>query len=201
MPLFTVGHSNHSVEAFIDLLTKSGVSAIADVRSSPYSRFSPQFSKEALKKSLRQVNVAYTFLGKELGARSDNPACYRNGKVQYDLLAQQAVFLDGLSRVREGMSRYTIALMCAEKDPIECHRALLVARHLYQSGTTVTHIHANGSLEPHEVFESRLLAIFKMPEGDMFKSRFDYLKEAYTKQGERVAYQDEEMRASEMPQP
>ena len=195
--LFTVGHSTHSIEVFLDLLAKSSVTAIADVRSSPYSRFSPQFSREALKQSLRQANVAYTFLGKELGARSDNPACYRAGKVQYDLLAQQPAFANGVARVKEGMARYSIALMCAEKDPIECHRALLVARHFHQSGVAVAHIHADGSLEGHEMFESRLLAACKLPEGDMFKARADFLLEAYAKQGERVAYQDEEMRSAE----
>ena len=195
--LFTVGHSTHSIEVFLDLLAKSSVTAIADVRSSPYSRFSPQFSREALKQSLRQANVAYTFLGRELGARSDNPACYRAGKVQYDLLAQQPAFADGVARVKEGMARYSIALMCAEKDPIECHRALLVARHFHQSGVPVAHIHADGSLERHDMFESRLLAACKLPEGDMFKARADFLLEAYAKQGERVAYQDEEMRSTE----
>ena len=167
------------------------------MRSSPYSRFSPQFTREALKQSLRLANVAYTFLGKELGARSDNPACYRGGKVQYDLLAQQPAFADGIARVNEGMARYTIALMCAEKDPIECHRALLVARQFHQSGVPVAHIHADGSLERHDMFESRLLAACKLPEGDMFKARADFLLEAYAKQGERVAYQDEEMRSAE----
>ena len=94
--LFTIGHSTHGMEAFLQLLAKNSVTAIADVRSSPYSRFSPQFSRESLKQSLRQANVAYTFLGKELGARSDNPACYKAGKVQYDLLAQQPAFADGV---------------------------------------------------------------------------------------------------------
>lgn len=192
--LFTIGHSTHSIEAFLELLAKNSVTAIADVRSSPYSRFSPQFSREALKQSLRQANVAYTFLGKELGARSDNPNCYRAGKVQYDLLAQQPAFAAGIARVNEGMARYSIALMCAEKDPIECHRALLVARHFYQNGTPISHIHADGSLEQHDMFESRLLSVCKLPEGDMFKAKSDFLLEAYAKQGERVAYQDEEMR-------
>ena len=195
--LFTVGHSTHNIEVFLALLATNGVTAIADVRSSPYSRFSPQFTREALKQSLRQADVAYTFLGKELGARSDNPACYRAGKVQYDLLAKQPAFTYGVARVKEGMARYSIALMCAEKDPIECHRALLVARNFHQNGVPVAHIHADGSLEQHDIFESRLLAICKLPEGDMFKSRADFLQEAYTKQGERVAYQDEEMRSAE----
>lgn len=195
--LFTVGHSTHSIDVFIALLAKNGVTAIADVRSSPYSRFSPQFSREALKQHLRGANVAYTFLGKELGARSDNPACYRAGKVQYDLLAKQPAFADGVARLKEGMARYSIALMCAEKDPIECHRALLVARHLHKNGVPVAHIHADGSLEQQDMFESRLLAICKLPEGDMFKTRADFLQEAYAKQGERVAYQDEEMLSGE----
>lgn len=195
--LFTLGHSNHSIEKFFDLLAKNGVTAVGDVRSSPYSRFAPQFSREALKQSLRDARVAYTFLGKELGARSDNPACYKAGKVQYPLLAQQRIFAEGVSRVTEGMQRYKIALMCAEKDPIECHRALLVARHFFQNGVPVAHIHADGSLEPHELLESRLLALCRMPEGDMFKSRADFVAEAYAIQGERVAYQDEEMLRTE----
>jgi len=196
--LFTIGHSTHNIEVFLSLLSKNGVTAVADVRSSPYSRFSPQFTRENLKQSLRQVNVAYTFLGKELGARSDNPACYISGKVQYDLLAQQPAFADGVARVKEGMVRYSVALMCAEKDPIECHRALLVARHFHQNGIPVSHILADGSLEQHGMFESRLLEICKLPEGDMFKTRADFLLEAYAKQGERVAYQDEEMRNTEV---
>ena len=97
--LFTEDHSTQTFEVFLALLPKSSVTAFADVRSSPYSRFSPQFSREALKQSLRQANVAYTFLGKELGARSDNPACYRAGKVQYDLLAQQPAFADGVAGI------------------------------------------------------------------------------------------------------
>ena len=195
---FTVGHSTHSIEAFIALLERIGVTAIADVRSSPYSKFSPQFTREALRKSLRDANIAYTFLGKEFGARSDDPACYRAGKVQYDLLAKQPAFADGVARVKEGMARYSIALMCAEKDPIECHRALLVARQFRQIDIPVAHIHADGSLEQQEVFESRLLAICKLPEGDMFKTRAEFLQEAYARQGERVAFQDDAMHSGEV---
>jgi uncharacterized protein (DUF488 family) len=196
--LLTVGHSNHSIEVFLDLLREHGVSAIGDVRSSPYSRFAPQFSREPLKQSLRASSIAYTFLGRELGARSDNPSCYKGGKVQYPLLARQKVFLEGTTRVMDGMQKYQIALMCAEKDPIECHRALLVARHFHENGVPVAHIHSDGSLESHHNLERRLLALCKMPEGDMFKSRSEFIAEAYALQGERVAYQDEEMLRSEV---
>lgn len=195
--LLTIGHSNHHIEAFLGLLSKHNVSAIGDVRSSPYSRYVPQYSREALKSTLMGAGFAYTFLGKEFGARSTNPDCYKNGKVQYDLLAKQPIFSDGITRVVEGMKKYRIAFMCAEKDPIECHRALLVARAFFDRGIPVSHIHADGSLESHELMESRLLALCKMPEGDMFKPRGEFIYEAYALQGDRVAYQDDEMRRNE----
>lgn len=195
--LLTIGHSNHDIEAFLGLLSKHNVSAIGDVRSSPYSRYVPQYSREVLKSTLVGAGFAYTFLGKEFGARSANPDCYKNGKVQYDLLAKQPIFSDGITRVIEGMKKYRIAFMCAEKDPVECHRALLVARAFFDRGIPVSHIHADGSLESHELMESRLLALCKMPEGDMFKPRDEFIYEAYALQGDRVAYQDDEMRRNE----
>jgi uncharacterized protein (DUF488 family) len=195
--LLTIGHSNHDIKAFLTLLSQNGVTAIGDVRSSPYSRYAPHYSREALKSTLTGSGIAYTFLGKELGARSDNPICYKNGKVQYDLLAQQPIFANGVARVTEGMKRYRIALMCAEKDPIECHRALLVARSFFNRDMSVSHILADGSLESHELLESRLLTLCKFPEGDMFKSRADFVSEAYLVQGDRVAYQDDEMLRNE----
>lgn len=195
--LFTIGHSNHPIEAFIELLNRHGVTAVGDVRSHPYSRYVPQYSREPLKAALVQAGIAYVFLGKELGARSENPACYRLGKVQYDCLAKQPQFADGIKRVTEGMKKHSIALMCAEKDPLECHRTLLVARKLYEAGVKIAHIHADGSLEDHGALESRLLQACKMPEGDMFKPRNEFVSEAYAIQGERVAYQDVTMEQSE----
>lgn len=195
--LYTIGHSNHSIETFISLLQRHGVTAIGDVRSHPYSRFVQQYSREPLKAALAAAGIAYVFLGKELGARSENPACYKQGRVQYDLLAKEPIFLEGIDRVSQGMKRYHIALMCAEKDPIECHRAILVARKLFEAGIPVNHILADGSLETHENMESRLLAVCKLPEGDMFKSRKEFVSDAYSIQGERVAYQDKAMAEEE----
>ena len=191
--VYTIGHSNHSTVAFIALLRRHGVSALGDVRSHPYSRYVTQYAREALKISLSDAGIAYVFLGKELGARSDNPACYKKGKVQYERLVQEPSFSEGIRRVIQGIDRYRIALMCTEKDPIECHRALLVARKLFEAGILVNHILADGTLETHEAMESRLLAVCKFPEGDMFKSREEFVAEAYAIQGERVAYQDEAM--------
>lgn len=191
--LYTIGHSNHRIDAFIDLLQQYDVNAVGDVRSHPYSRYAPQFSRDALKTALTEAGITYVFLGKELGARSPNPACYQHGKVQYDRLALEPSFTDGLQRIRRGMDRFCLALMCAEKDPLDCHRALLVARKLYEAGIAVSHIRADESLESQQDMESRLLALCKLPEGDMFKMRDEFLMEAYAMQGERVAYQDETM--------
>ncbi|MGH8510561.1 MAG: DUF488 family protein [Gammaproteobacteria bacterium] len=195
--LYSIGHSNHEITAFVELLRQHGITAIGDVRSHPYSRYVPQYSREPLKTALVDGGIAYVFLGKELGARSNNPACYRQGKVQYDLLAQEAFFAEGVKRVIQGMERYIIALMCAEKDPLYCHRALLVARKLFEAGVPVSHIHADGSLETHQAMESRLLALCKLPEGDIFKGREEFVAEAYAIQGERIAYQDETMEQAE----
>jgi len=191
--LYTIGHSNHPIEAFIALLQLHGVTAVGDVRSHPYSRYAPQYSRDPLKAALARMGVAYVFLGKELGARSKNPDCYEQGKVQYDRLARQPEFAEGIRRVTQGMQQRSIALMCAEKDPLECHRTLLVARKLHEAGVEIAHIHADGSLEDHRMLQSRLLDVCKLPAGDMFKQRDEFISQAYAIQGERVAYQDDNM--------
>ncbi|MCK9230952.1 MAG: DUF488 domain-containing protein [Syntrophales bacterium] len=195
--IYTIGHSNYEITVFMDLLRRHDITALGDVRSHPYSRYVPQYSREPLKTALTAAGIAYVFLGKELGARSENPACYKQGRVQYERLAKEPIFLEGIDRVVQGINRYRIALMCAEKDPIECHRALLVARKLSETGIPVNHILTDGSLESHEAMESRLLAVWKLSEGDMFKSREEFMADAYLMQGERVAYQDETMAKEE----
>ncbi len=195
--LYTIGHSNHGITAFIKLLRMHGIPALADVRSHPYSRYVQHFSREPLKASLAANGINYVFLGKELGARSDNPACYHNGKVQYDLLAREPKFAEGLKRVREGMEHYRIALVCTERDPLDCHRVVLVSRKLHDAGIEIHHIHANSSIESHEKLESRLLAACNLPESDLFKSREELLSKAYSTVGERIAYQDNAMGRTE----
>lgn len=195
--VLTIGHSNHTIERFIELLKQHGATAVGDVRSHPYSRHAPQFSHDALREALRDQGIAYVFLGKELGARSQNPACYVQGKAQYDLMARESLFIQGIARVSQGMKQYRIALLCAEKDPIDCHRAILVSRHLIKNGLPVAHIHANHEIETHDALETRLLKILKMPEGDILKSREEYIQDAYSIQGERIAYEDHRMNQPE----
>src|SRR5271157_6086016 len=108
--VFTIGHSTHPLERFIALLKLHRITALGDVRSKPYSRTNPQFNREDLKKELREIGIAYVFLGKELGARSQDATCYDGGKIQYERLARTDLFKRGLDRIHEGVQRYRIAL-------------------------------------------------------------------------------------------
>jgi uncharacterized protein (DUF488 family) len=165
---------------------------VADVRSSPYSRINPQFNREPLRAALREAGISYVFMGEELGARSKDPSCYRDGKVDYALLARTELFQAGLDRVRKGAMTHRVALMCAEKDPLDCHRTILVSRKLAEQGVSVSHILADGSIESHDEAMSRLMQMVRVGENDLFRSREDSLREAYRKRGEEIAYQTED---------
>lgn len=196
--IFTIGHSTHNAEAFLALLRQHGIEALADVRSSPFSRFNPQFNREPLDQSLKAAGIRYVFLGKELGARTDDRSCYINGRVQYARLAQTARFQNGLDRVIQGAAKYRVALMCAEKEPLECHRTILVARALAERGQSVLHIHADGHLETHEAAMERLLDFTGLPREDLFRSKDELMAEALERQEKQVAYVDEELAASSL---
>ncbi len=135
--VYTIGHSNHTAERFVGLLRQHGVTAVVDVRSVPYSRMQPQFDRKSLARDLREHSIAYVFLGRELGGRSDDPACYENGRVRYQLVAQTKAFREGLARVCAGRKNRRISLMCAEREPLECHRTLLISRELESAGIKV----------------------------------------------------------------
>lgn len=190
--VFTIGHSTHSIEKFIELLSTHGIQVVADVRSSPFSKFNPQFNRENLQISLKASGIRYVFLGKELGARSEDPACYVADKVQYDRLAKTPLFQSGLDRVIEGANNYRIALMCAEKDPLDCHRTILVARELLKRGLAITHILEDDSLENHTDSISRLVTTLGMSLDDMFISRDEIIEQAYSRQANRIAYDQSE---------
>lgn len=189
--VLTVGHSNHTVEAFLALLRQHSVTALADVRSAPYSRFAPQFNRDTLERSLSAIGIRYVYLGRELGARSDDPACYEDGRVQYQRLAQTDSFHRGIERVLRGASEFRIALMCAEKDPLNCHRCILVARALDDLGVDVQHILLDGRLESHRDAMERLLDVTGMHHEDLYRTNKELIQEALSRQEERIAYRDD----------
>lgn len=159
------------------------------MRSAPYSKFNPQFNRETFANFLKSRGINYVFLGKELGARSNDPTCYVDGKMRYDLLEKTALFQSGIERVITGAEDYRIALMCAEKDPLDCHRTILVARALEKCGLRVVHILSDGSLERHEDTIDRLLTVLKMPEADFFKTKNEIISDAYEARGKEIAYE------------
>ena len=190
LPVFTIGHSTHHLEAFIALLRRHEIVLVADVRSVPYSRMQPQFNRESLIKALEKWGIEYVFLGAELGARSSDKACYEKGQVQYHRLAQTPAFHRGIERLQAESGRRRVALMCAEREPLECHRTVLVSRELQAAGLPVMHIHADGHLESHDEVIHRLMRLLNMPEGDLFRTQDDLMEEAYRKQEARIAYVD-----------
>ena len=190
--IFTVGHSTHPIGEFIELLSRHEVSVVADVRSSPYSRYNPQFNREPLEDKLKATGIRYLFLGNEFGPRVDDPGCYANGRVKYARLAERPAFREGVKRVVKGVKTHRIALMCAEKEPLECHRTLLVAQALAVHGLRVDHIHADGGLEGHAQALERLPEMVGLPRHDLFLSKAEILTEALARQEERIAYRQPE---------
>ncbi len=186
--IYTIGHSNHEMETFIQLLKKHGITAVCDVRSAPYSKYTPQFNYEYIRLQLKKADVHYVYLGKELGPRNEDPACSVYGKVQYELLAQTNVFKEGLARVKKGVETHMVALMCAEKDPAVCHRTILVCRHLRGVDFEISHILEDGSLEDNRDTERRLMKMLKIPEQTLFERPEDLVERAYDEQGDRIAY-------------
>jgi uncharacterized protein (DUF488 family) len=187
--IHTVGHSNHPIERFLGLLRPHGITAVADVRSTPYSRFNPQFRREKLQAALAEVGIQYVFLGEELGARSQDPACYdAEGRVSYERLAKTDLFRKGIERLKTGMVEHRISLMCAEREPLECHRTILVSRELVRDAVAVTHILGDGSLETHEQAMQRLAASLGLPDTDLFTNPAERVERAYALQAARIAY-------------
>jgi uncharacterized protein (DUF488 family) len=186
--LFTIGHSSHAIDRFIGLLRLHAITAVGDVRSSPYSKVNPQFNREALQKSLKASGIAYVFLGQELGPRSEDPSCYVDGKVRYDRLAATVLFKRGIERLFTGMKTYRIALMCAEKDPITCHRTILVCRAIRSEPIEISHILEDGTLETLPESELRLLHTLEMPPAQVFDKAEDLIQRAYDTQGMKIAY-------------
>jgi uncharacterized protein (DUF488 family) len=174
----TIGHSNHSFEAFLQLLKRYDVDAVADARSHPYSSFSPQFDQPKLKDALEAAGIRYVYLGKELGGRPEGNEFYdSNGRALYWKIAESDFFERGLERLESGVNSFrNLALLCSEEDPSICHRHLLIARVLEERGIKVGHIRGDGSIQSErELREAEQaaqpqLALFAEMQQDTWKS-------------------------------
>jgi hypothetical protein len=195
--LFSIGHSNHELPRLLGLLRRAGVTAVADVRSSPYSRRLPQFNRPELEDALTGCGISYLFLGYWLGGRPDEAELYDDeGRVDYERVQQTPAFREGLAELRAALDAHRVALLCAEEDPLDCHRALMIAPALAEEGVATVHLRGDGSAESAEALERRLLALTGLDERlapDLFggpgtEERRKVLAEAYRVQARRRAF-------------
>lgn len=187
--VLTVGHSNHPIDRFFDLVASHGVDALVDVRTSPFSRYAPQFNRDALAASARGRGLAYVFLGRELGGRPSDPRLLdANGVADYCGMARTAEFADGIARVLQGVAKgYRIALTCSERCPTECHRCLLVARRISAEGVATAHILFDGRREEQAETEARILTLAGKS-ASLFEDAGSVLDDAYVKRARMVAW-------------
>jgi hypothetical protein len=197
--LLSVGHSNHEWPAFVALLHGANITALADVRSQPYSGRYPVYNKTPLENGLRKEGIVYVFLGDLLGGRPAQPSLYdSDGRVDYERVRQSETFQRGLDRLLRGTSEYTIAFLCGEEDPLDCHRGLMIAPALCQRGAMPYHLRKDGSVESNEQMERRLLRETGVGAGlvdGLFAAemtedeRRSLVTEAYRRMARRKAYQ------------
>ena len=147
MPVYTIGYGNRSIEDFVRLLQMYGIKYLVDLRSQPYSRYKPEFSKAALEQYLQKQHIRYVFMGDTLGGRPEDAGCYtEDGKVDYNILREKDFYQRGIGRLRAAWEKQLpIALMCSELKPEECHRGKLVGNTLVEQGLIVTHIDESGN--------------------------------------------------------
>jgi len=186
--LFSLGHSNIPAERFVKMLRGAGVNTIADVRSTPYSRFFPWFSAKKLAGLLAREAMAYLPYGEALGGRPRDPALYCDGIADYEAMARQPEFQTGLERLRADASRCRVCLLCAEREPLDCHRCLLVGRALATRGLTIGHILHDGTIEPHDATEQRLLLRDGEPDDLFITGQDERLAAAYHRRTRAIAY-------------
>ena len=194
--LFTIGHSTHSFDYFVNLLISRDINYLIDVRSTPYSRYVTAFNREVLKESLLHKNITYAYMGVSFGARQTNDSFFTDGYVDFEKVILSTGFVKSMDNVLDGLEQgNNIVFMCTEKDPIDCHRAIMVARGFSLQGVDVFHILANGELQTQKDLDRRLLDRF-FPEKNQM-SIFDliepqeersYLDQAYKLRNKEIGY-------------
>jgi uncharacterized protein (DUF488 family) len=197
--VFSAGHSNHEWDRFLALLHGAAITAIADVRSSPYSKRWPQFSKRPLEDALQANGIRYVYLGDCLGGRPASRDLYdADGRADYEKVRATPAFQRGLERLLHGAERYCVAMLCSEDDPLDCHRGLMITPALVELGVSPRHLRKDGSLETTAALELRLLKETRLEErleADLFHPAPDaaevraLMAEAYRLMAKKKAFQ------------
>jgi len=195
--IYTIGHSNHNIDTFIKLLKKFNIDCICDIRSTPYSKYAEQFNREDLTEELKKNGIVYLYFGDEFGARRKEKSLFSENYVDFEKVANSEIFLKGVERIKKGVANnYKIALMCTEKEPIECHRSILVSRNLNSVGIKVRHILEDSTTITQEQIEDELIFKF-FGNINQLNFIFDndkdyYLSEAYKKANIEVGFRKED---------
>jgi uncharacterized protein (DUF488 family) len=146
--IYTIGHSNHPIDVFINLLAKYDIETLVDIRSNPYSRYANQYNKELIQKAVEEIGIEYLYLGQSLGGRPDYASFYdEEGNIVYDKIRKSPEFQHGIERLLKKSNDYLTAIFCGEEDPTNCHRRFLIGKTLLQRGLKVCHIRGDGSLQ------------------------------------------------------
>ena len=194
--LLSIGHSKHAVGFFITLLQNHDVNYILDVRSTPYSKFASEYNRENIKTILENNGIAYMFMGNYFGARPSDASLYLpNGYLDFEKTANSLNFKKAFINVMKGVEQgYRIAFMCTEKDPVECHRAILVTNAFYKAGYSIEHIMPDNTIQTQQDINERLLGMY-YPDRNQISlfstenlSTEQYLIKAYKKQNKKIGY-------------
>ena len=176
--IYTVGHSTHEVDAFLELIKSAGINCIVDVRSVPASAYTPQFNQEPLKKVLNENHIAYLHLPKEFGAQqTDEKLLDDEGKLDFEKMKETTAFKSGLERIRHGADKgYVIAIMCSESEPLDCHRFSLVSIGLENEGFEVKHLLKDKSVKTNDELKQELLKEYakKIPQNNLFEREIPF---------------------------
>lgn len=198
--LYTIGHTNHSHEEFLKLLKQHSITYLLDVRSTPYSQYTCQFNKDVISEALVANGIKYYYMGKFFGARPDDKSLYTSDNyLDFEKMRSSELFKKGLDNVMKGLDEgNNIVLMCTEKDPMDCHRAIMVSRGFALKGIEVNHILPDGKLQSQKELDERLLNLYYSDRNQIsFLSNIseipeeDLLVEAYKKRNAEIGYHNE----------
>ncbi|NLW48805.1 MAG: DUF488 domain-containing protein [Firmicutes bacterium] len=197
--LYTIGHSIHSNNYFLELLTKYGINCLVDVRSNPYSKYAPQYNMNEIKRFLISNQIYYIFMGEEFGARRKDKSLFTNDYLDFDKVIPSSLFQKGIERIKNGLEKnLKIAFMCTEKDPLDCHRCILVARAFHDLEYNILNIREDGNCEPQSQIEKRLLDLYfpiknqlSLIELEPKMDTPDLILEAYRLRNQEIAYREE----------
>ena len=189
-PIYTIGYEKSKVEDLISTLTNNSIDVVVDVRSIPYSKYYPSYNKEYFGKKLHDNNIKYLFMGDKLGAKNFSlDTVEGSNKIDYSKIRMKKTFQEGINRLHNGIKKFNICLFCSEKDPIFCHRNILICKEL--KGYEVLHLYVYEETETSTDAENRLLTLHGLEQDDMFLNHNDRLEKAYELQSYKIAFEAE----------